>query len=305
MNITKEITPMPDPMFPINIFIQRPPSCIPMNWHDHLELIYVISGNATMSIDKKLFQVEAGDLLFINSKEIHASWDESDDTQMVAIVFNDALIRNNRIDCTEHRYILPILDREIDIPTLLNHENPYLNEIRLSLEKLLMEFFLKDFGYELIVKSELFRIVTLILRFIQEQIRKKYSIQTSENDEQLKELLKYLQSNLAEHLTVDDAAKKMNLSPSHFCRVFKRKVGMTLIQYINLLRVQQAEKLLGDSLLPISVIAHQVGYSSITHFERVFRKYKNVSPSEFRIYKRDSDHTMPASSLFSIDRTCP
>lgn len=66
----------------------------------------------------------------------------------------------------------------------------------------------------------------------------------------------------------------VNLSPNHFCKVFKKITGKTLIEYLHLLRINEAEKMLVDTDASITEIAGNVGFSSITYFGRVFKKLK-------------------------------
>jgi AraC family transcriptional activator of pobA len=288
-SISKEITPMPDPTFPINIFYRKAPGCIPMNWHDHLELVYVISGKAILQIDDSYYSIESDDFIFINSHQIHATWEETEDTQLIAIVFNDTLIRNNRIDSTENRYILPILNKDIDIPNLLERKNPYLADIRNSLDRMLLEFVLKGFSYELQIKSELYRIVSQILRYLHEKIKSNSSDLSTGKENRFADFLAYLQKNINLRLPVNEAAKRLCVSPNHFCRIFKQQIGMTYVQYCNLLQVQEAERLLSSTDYSISEITEYLGFGSLTHFERVFRKYKMVSPTAFRSKYKTSD----------------
>jgi len=69
---------------------------------------------------------------------------------------------------------------------------------------------------------------------------------------------------------------------TNLCKVFKRVTGKTLIEYTHHLRINEAERLLLENDDPISEIAEQVGFGSMTYFGRVFKRIKNMSPSERR-----------------------
>jgi AraC family transcriptional activator of pobA len=95
-------------------------------------------------------------------------------------------------------------------------------------------------------------------------------------------LLKYLRENFHTPISVTEAAKLVNLSPNHFCSVFKKTTGRTLIEYINLLRVNEAEKLLKENVDSIEEIACKIGFSNSTYFGRVIKKYRDMSPTDLR-----------------------
>ena len=70
-------------------------------------------------------------------------------------------------------------------------------------------------------------------------------------------------------------------NPYHFCRLFKGIVGTSPINYINFVRVSKAEKLL-KSESSLLKVANDMGFSSLSYFNRVFKKYKHYSPGEYK-----------------------
>src|SRR5262249_48423731 len=96
------------------------------------------------------------------------------------------------------------------------------------------------------------------------------------------QLLHTLRERFQESISVDEAARMVNLSKAHFCKVFKQVTGKTLIEYIHLLRVQEAERLLLDTNYPVTEIADRVGFSNMTYFGRVFKKMRSTTPTEIR-----------------------
>jgi len=68
----------------------------------------------------------------------------------------------------------------------------------------------------------------------------------------------------------------------HFCRKFKMETGVTFVDYLNCIRIERAKILLRNSSLRVSEIAFEVGFQSLTHFNRTFRKLVRSSPTEYR-----------------------
>jgi len=92
----------------------------------------------------------------------------------------------------------------------------------------------------------------------------------------------FVSQNYQNKISTAHLSKIFYMSESHFCRLFKKTVGISPIDYINEYRVGKAELLLQKTDLPIITIAAEVGFEDANYFSRVFRKIKKLSPSEYR-----------------------
>jgi AraC-like DNA-binding protein len=86
----------------------------------------------------------------------------------------------------------------------------------------------------------------------------------------------------AEPLTLAEIARHVHTSTFHFCKTFKRATGMTFTQYLSMVRIAKAKKLLANPQARITEVAYEVGFSSLTHFNRMFRRIAGQSPTDFR-----------------------
>lgn len=278
-SIHKEATVMPDKTFPLNVFsVQK----IRLHWHEHMEWIYVKKGRVQLQINNTIAVLEADELAFVNSRQLHEAIPLDEDTELVAIVFNEVLIRNSGLDSTEARYFEPILNHSLLLPNFLKSDDSICRSIISSVSRLLQEFDDKKTGFELFIKGELYRLFGLIIRHHPELWNIQYAARL--NDDMITTFLKYLRENSHKPITVTEAAKLVNLSPNHFCSVFKKTTGRTLIEYINLLRVNEAERLLKETVDSIEEIAFKIGFSNSTYFGRVIKKYRNMTPTHLRNY---------------------
>ena len=92
----------------------------------------------------------------------------------------------------------------------------------------------------------------------------------------------YILANQADPIDLDKVAQAMHVSTFYFCKMFKKATGLTFTDYLSRVRVEKAKTLLLNPHLRISEIAYDVGFQSLTHFNRMFRKIVGQSPTVYR-----------------------
>ncbi len=92
----------------------------------------------------------------------------------------------------------------------------------------------------------------------------------------------FIQEHQTEDLSLGDVAKAVNTSTFYFCKMFKKYTGLNFTNYLSRLRIEKAKNLLLNPNLRVSEIAYEVGFQSLTHFNRVFKKIIGQSPTEYR-----------------------
>ncbi len=92
----------------------------------------------------------------------------------------------------------------------------------------------------------------------------------------------YIQAHEADELSLGEVAKAVNTSSFYFCKLFKKVTGLNFTHYVSRVRVEKAKNLLLNPNLRVSEIAFEVGFQSLTHFNRVFKKIIGQSPTEYR-----------------------
>ena len=92
----------------------------------------------------------------------------------------------------------------------------------------------------------------------------------------------FIAQNQDRDVTLQEVARAVNTSTFYFCKVFKKATGLTFTDYLSRVRIEKAKNLLLNPNLRVSEIAYDVGFQSLTHFNRVFRKLTGFSPSRYR-----------------------
>lgn len=101
-------------------------------------------------------------------------------------------------------------------------------------------------------------------------------------------VMNYIKEHYNEELIFEDVASQIGISYSYLRKLVKEETGISLIDNLNLIRIEEVKRLLLQTDLTISEIAHEVGYRNIQSVNRFFKKYEGISPSEFKSLKRQS-----------------
>lgn len=116
--------------------------------------------------------------------------------------------------------------------------------------------------------------------------QEKFSI-SQQSSSRIDELIAWLHQNIAEKISLDDMAGKVNMSSSHFTRVFKKLMTKSPVEYLNFLRIEKAKRMLKFSEKNLTEIAFDCGFSSSSYFSHTFIEAVKLTPSEYR--KRFTD----------------
>ena len=100
------------------------------------------------------------------------------------------------------------------------------------------------------------------------------------------DIARYLNKNFHENITLNFLAEKFAISPYHLSRTFKKTTGTNFVEFLNNVRIKEAQKLLRKTNLNITEISNKSGYNSLTHFGRIFKNNTGLTPSKYRKLER-------------------
>jgi AraC-like DNA-binding protein/ligand-binding sensor protein len=137
-----------------------------------------------------------------------------------------------------------------------------------------------------VVSPGLYRAIVRLLEIFAEHlglIANEIALQQDNGDSLLIRRAKdYVASHQSDPIKLGQIARALNISTFHFCRTFKETTGLTFVEYLSRVRIEKAKVLLHKNDLRVSEIAYEIGFQSITHFNRIFRKLVGHSPTEYR-----------------------
>jgi len=93
---------------------------------------------------------------------------------------------------------------------------------------------------------------------------------------------KIVEDRHAEELSLGQVAQEVHVSTFYLCKLFRKATGMTFTEFVSRTRMEKAKNLLLNPNLRVSEIGYEIGFQSLTHFNRVFKKMVGESPSNYR-----------------------
>lgn len=284
--IEKEKIEMSDPVLPIKTYIVNSNSrnlAADPHMHDEVELIYIMVGEMNFQVGSHRLKVDNGKIIFINSMTVHSSETTPGVfTKMCLLQFNPGLVYNK--NCSEYKYLTPFIQHnsfyyhmfDINDSSIYNLLAPLLTEIA-------CEFQNKNIAYEILINSNLYKILTILYRSNVLKFNPLNSLRKEESIlAKLDKVIKYVENNYYENITLETASSMLNLNYHYFCRLFRTATGKPFIQYLNFVRVSAAERLLLSTDKPIIDIICDTGFSSLSYFNKIFKKMKGISPKKYR-----------------------
>lgn len=230
---------------------------------DFIDLTYILDGRATYVINDTAYAVEKGDLLCIpkNSRRYAVS-----DPQHLIISYA----------ANFNLYSLGGEDITLPFPLIskINSDNDLLS----FYHDLNIEWLQKKAGYKIKVCALFLNILHYYFNVLY------YKNSTEPLDPRIKKTIDYIHANFNNHIDVIELAEKVGLNPVYFGTLFKKSTGLTVKEYLNQTRINNAENMIASGEFLVQEAASKCGFDDIFYFSRVFKCIKGYSPSKVKKY---------------------
>lgn len=259
--------------------------CCHAHYHSYIELIYCLCGCFSAWLNNNQYKIFPGDLLIINSNEVHAIHSVSEDGgEYIVLRFEPEILYESSQDIFEAKYTLPFIINNSSTQKVFSYSEIYSTNIPKLMHDALSEYQNGRYGFELALRSDICRIFVWILRYWNSngiQFIEGASM-PSEHIKAMQTVLEYIANHYSEDISAESMAELANMSYSYFSRIFKQVMNKSFNDYLNYVRITEAEKLLASTDKNVTEIAYDTGFSSSSYFIKVFDKYKGMPPSSFR-----------------------
>lgn len=245
------------------------------HYHDFFELYYLESGARYHIIDGFVYPIEAGQFVIFAPYVMHHSYGAEDvPFRRIVLYFEPGEIQSPQL-----------MDAITEGSGVYTVDRKGQNSIHQLLKSILHE----EESLSPFKAEYMHNLVNLLLINIQRQVPKpvKQVKQTL-----VGQVIDYIHGNYFEDITLESLSRMFYVSPYYLCREFKRYTNRTIIQYVNVTRIMNARRKIMETDKSITEIANMTGFSNLTHFNRVFRQYVDMTPSQYRKLYRDASRSV-------------
>ena len=256
----------------------NPPGVICSNhYHEEIELLVVKRGIFCVTVDGKNYEAKAGEVVFINSGVPHATYSLETPLQTGLIQFKESdFVDSENSQIINYSSKLKSLSEEA--VAIISDEDFFNAAVNLAEEAMA-----QNTAYDMFVRAKIYTLLGFLYR--NKYLIDADGIKNNRAAQKILPILAYINTNYHDDITTEGASKMLSFDPSYFCRVFKQATGATFTEYLNFVRICKAEKMLARSDVSVLEISEAVGFSSVSYFNRIFKKYKSCSPRFYRSAK--------------------
>ncbi|HEY4430895.1 MAG TPA: AraC family transcriptional regulator [Paenibacillus sp.] len=250
------------------------------HYHDTYEIYYLLAGERSYYINNLIYTLRKGDLIFINKNELHRTTSKgSASHERILINFEEVFLQKT---LANYDLIFPFLTAQSLLLRPGVHDQGIIEYILFTLLKEQEERRSQHIPYLQTLLIQLF----IEMNRVQEISREPIAPESSEKQLKVYEIIDYLHAHYADKLTLVQLSETFFISSTYLCRLFKQTTGFTIIEYLNYIRIKEAQRLLQSTDAKVTTIAENTGFDSIAHFGRVFKQIVNRSPLQYRKQNR-------------------
>ena len=256
------------------------------HWHSSIEIILPVENYYDAKINGREFRINPGEVLIIPPRELHELIAPPEGVRFIFLFNFNVLAQLKGFAAIQSMLSTP---HHITRDT---HPLVY-NEVYQALLDMCKEYISGSPYSELSIFSLLIKMLISLYENHIQTTDLFQSVNINKHQEYVEKfgsLLDYIDNHYTEDLTLEDMADIIGFSKYHFSRLFKQYTNFTFCDYLKHRRIQAAETLLEQPEYSITEVALQAGFPSISTFNRIFKEYKNCTPTEFRNMKSKRRH---------------
>lgn len=254
----------------------------PWHWHNEMEMLYVESGVLIFAVTNQRYTLHPGDGIVVNGNVPHAvyllhqqHYEEND------IVFHPRLLYGGVDTVLFDKYFRVFLQDAglggIPLYCKIDWQRAAAEEI----QKACQACFAKEQRYEFVVREALTNTYLAVWEHTKERLGTESSCSSLRGD-RVKGMMRYLETNLGDAISLEDLSWYAKLSSRACQREFQAYLGITPSQYLGQVRLSRAAELLRSGAHTITEVCYQCGFHDSSYFAKQFRLRYGVSPREYQ-----------------------
>lgn len=268
----------------IHYYIEDLPHFIvPWHYHPAIEIMYITRGIGTRFVGDCIEQYEEGDVCMIGPNLPH-EW-RNDDAYFdkesglratcICLFFKREIFDPNFIRLPEMNNIRDLIERS-------RRGLKFTGKSKLEITRFIRSS-VNDVGVRKV--TNLLTLLELMATSTEYELLSSVGFTNSVNSEDFErfnKVYKFLVKNYATSIRLEEVSTLVGLTPTAFCRYFKKRTKKTFVEYLNEMRIGYSKKLLLENKMKISTISREVGFPNLSNFISQFKKVTGMSPSQFQ-----------------------
>lgn len=251
----------------------------PPHWHKAVELLLFVKGKVTCNFENTKRHFKAGDMYVINSHEVHET--KCTRNAMYLVIHIDPTAMLHYVPTFDQMRFSLTFDPEDQTRAMAYEQlRAHMNEILRLKED-------ADPAYKLDREARMFAVAAILVKFFSQPLAMEETRLQRSDMTRLEPLLEHIQLHHSEELPLDEAVEFMGLNKEYFCRLFKKNMGVSYLQYVYQVRTTAVCRELETTEDPIGEIAERHGFRDPKMLNQYFREIYGCTPSEKRKFFRE------------------
>ena len=250
----------------------------PAHWNNAFEIIMPVENTYTVCISDTFYELYQDEVLIIPAGSVHEIFAPENGRRYILMVDQSLFYEVEGLASVQHCFY-PCVHLRHD-----RHE-ALLAQVRSHIEEAIAEINAQDYFSRAAARLSMSRMFVLIARDLMNGEMPSRRTDRHRHQQTMAVFLdvcSYISDHCDKKLTLADVAAYSGYSKFHFARMFKAYSGMSFYDFFLRQRMLLCEQLLSDPALSITEVALRSGFGSIATFNRIFKQYKKMTPSEYR-----------------------
>lgn len=248
------------------------PTTFPAHWHEYIEILYLTSGSLTAIIQAEPYVLTPGDMVVINTKELHMTRTEGSTSYLLLQISAEQM----------HRFFSDFESLHFHTFVSPSKQSSQENHVFSTMLEMLDIFQNTGDGYQLLFTSRLYEFLYYLYK---EHAKWDISPDHASNNldfQRITQIMGWVRKNFRRELTLDAAASSLGISKEYFCRLFKKYTGQTFLEYVTSVRTIHFHEDLLRTQEHITFLMEKNGLTNYKVFMRTFKKLYGASPQQIR-----------------------
>lgn len=251
----------------------------------------MLEGTTLVTCDRDEYYLHPGDMIALLPKKLHSiSGSSKEHLRYYVLKFDLNRFHDNNGMIPQLKSAILQADSDEHAFIHFSRENLDCFPIESYLQTCTQEYAQKNYGYNLAMHASISCLLLTMVRVWRSHGYTPPMKATQPADNSIDTITEYIDAHSNQTLRVEELASHCNMSYSFFAKKFKQLYGRSCKEYIEYIRVTKAEDLLLFTDYDLTYISQETGFSDCSHMIKTFRKYKNITPKQYRLQNTKTLH---------------